>query len=67
MAGSTSGLSENLSTIVSMFFLDFRPLAYEKNLFEGTKKVLLETVMSRVAFFCEGLFWRISNTSLKLV
>ncbi len=38
MAGSTSGHCENLSTIVSISFLDFRPLAYEKNLFEGTEK-----------------------------
>ncbi len=47
--------------------LDFRPLAYVKNLFEGTKKALLETVTRYVAFSGEGLFRRISNTSLELV
>ncbi len=38
-----------------------------ENLFEGTEKALLETVMHHVAFSGEGLFGRISNTSLELV
>ncbi len=39
-------------------YLDFRPLAEVKNLFEGTKKALLETVTRYVAFSGEGLFRR---------
>ncbi len=60
MAGSISGHFEAC-------ILDLRLLAYERNLFEGTEKVLVETVTCRVAFFNEGLFWHISNMSLKLV
>ncbi len=51
----------------SSLFLSRIVISYEKNLFEGTEKALLETVTRHVAFSGEGLFWRISNTSLELV